>query len=30
MEVITAEQAKRLLDESLVAHIGVISGGSRM
>ena len=27
METITAEQAKRFLDESLVAHIGVISAG---
>ena len=27
MESITAEQAKHFLDESLVAHIGVISGG---
>ena len=27
MESITVEQAKRFLDESLVAHIGVISGG---
>ena len=27
MESITAEQAKRFLDESLVAHIGVISAG---
>ena len=27
MESITAEQAKRFLDESLVAHIGVISEG---
>ena len=28
MEAITAEQARRFLDESLVAHIGVISEGS--
>ena len=27
MEAITAEQARRFLDESLVAHIGVISAG---
>jgi len=27
MESITAEQARRFLDESLVAHIGVISEG---
>ena len=27
MDSITAEQAKRFLDESLVAHIGVISAG---
>ena len=28
MEAITVEEAKRFLDESLVAHIGVISEGS--